>query len=855
MCGTTTPAAFHRRTKRFETFSRPLRCVRFGGLIAALALGADAAAPAATAQRPTLVPAPREVRWLDAPAAKITPDAVAIVLGAQATEPEQEAARLLREYVAKRFRQDWPVVREGSEMPAHKTLIVLGQRSTCRLLDTLCQKHSVNLSPNSPGHDGYVIQPIPDGGRLRVLVGGCNARAVQYGQDTFAQMLRRAGDAVEFVQGVVRDAPVIPWRGRPQTHVKLYLRPGELDLYVLSRVNFIDLRNGIYAFEPGETLDRAEIGEAVRQAHRRGILVYATVNCGVPRSQYPKVLKTFRELLDLGADGLWLSFDDKGPGEDPVALAKRVLDLGRKRGIGGHLLAITPPKGSYQRVLTDFNRKLMAVPGMEEAIWFWTPVPAPEILAQARSIGLKVKPGWWHNWPRYFTAQAYFGVPPLADGWSAPDYDLLAAGGDCLEAVMPWGGNALGQHYVVPVINWWGWNPQAHDWRALRARIYSIVFGESQVDAAMQFDDRLRELFGLFRYAYKSTDETPFCPPRSKNPADRPAAHALLRDMAAALDQLTKNAPNETLLSNDELQTAYLDRMRRELETHRAAADLAYPDDWWPEYQRQILDALYAGDEARVNQLAAAVRQRVLDEVDRITRALTGYPNLESYAAWWRQRASLDANGWKQLLKARQQTLRERVANYSHTILSDATMMDWLRNPPLEWGIGRWQVANRLLATVLPASQEQFWGGWIAGIHRVKDLEAAVFTADRVLRPGEPGEYVELPATVPVSGKRDRLALLIFVSAANKDLFSNTLVQYRWAGYRFMELRWGERVLWEADLGQIPERGRWFMVRLPRIPDDVRELKLSIRAEDRKLSMNNYTIAYFGPIRLMELPE
>ena len=128
------------------------------------------------------------------------------------------------------------------------------------------------------------------------------------------------------------------------------------------------------------------------------------------------------------------------------------------------------------------------------------------------------------------------GLPPLADGWSAPDYDLLAAGGDCLEAVMPWGGNALGQHYVVPVINWWGWNPQGHDWRALRARIYSIVFGESQVDAAMQFDDRLRELFGLFRYAYKSTDDTPFCPPRLKNPADRPAAHALLRQMAAALE-------------------------------------------------------------------------------------------------------------------------------------------------------------------------------------------------------------------------------------------------------------------------------------------------------------------------------
>ena len=69
---------------------------------------------------------------------------------------------------------------------------------------------------------------------------------------------------------------------------------------------------------------------------------------------------------------------------------------------------------------------------------------------------------------------------------------------------------------------------------------------------------------------------------------------------------------------------------------------------------------------------------------------------------------------------------------------------------------------------------------------------------------------------VPVSGHRDRLALLIFASAANKDLFSATPVKYRWAGYRFLELAWQDKVLWEADLGHLPERGDWFLVRLPR---------------------------------------
>jgi hypothetical protein len=61
--------------------------------------------------------------------------------------------------------------------------------------------------------------------------------------------------------------------------------------------------------------------------------------------------------------------------------------------------------------------------------------------------------------------------------------------------------------------------------------------------------------------------------------------------------------------------------------------------------------------------------------------------------------------------------------------------------------------------------------------------------------------------------------------------------------------------LWETDLGHLPERGEWFLVRLPRVPDDVKELKLRLRAEDRKVSHGNYTLCFVGPIRLMELPE
>ena len=138
--------------------------------------------------------------------------------------------RLLQEAVAKRYGQSWPILREGEEQASHKTLVILGQRSTCARLDELCRKQGIELSETAPGFDGYVIVPVTEGGRLLIVVGGCNARGVEYGQDTLFQMLRGSSENLGLVRGVVRDAPVVPWRGRPQTSVRHYLRPGELDL-------------------------------------------------------------------------------------------------------------------------------------------------------------------------------------------------------------------------------------------------------------------------------------------------------------------------------------------------------------------------------------------------------------------------------------------------------------------------------------------------------------------------------------------------------------------------------------------------------------------------------------------------
>ena len=808
---------------------------------------------ALAASPPVLVPAPREVQWATAEPLVLEPASVAIVLGRAAVAPEEEGARLLSEFVTKHFRQTWPIIREGEETPAQRTLVVIGQRGTNRMLDQACRANGIELSEKAPGHDGYIIHPVLAGARQLLLVGGSNARGAMYGQDTLVQMLRRDGEKLTFIPGTVRDAPVVPWRGRPQTMVRHYLRPGELDLYAISRVNFIDLRSGIYAFEPGEKLNPAEIRAAVNQAHRLGFVVFATVNCGVPRADYGKVMGTFRELLDLGADGLWLSFDDKGPGEDPVWLTQEVLELGRQRGITGRRIATTPPKGSYPKIRTEFNRKIMAIPGMEEALWFWTAIPAAERLAEARELGAKVKPSWWHNWPRLFTAQKYVGIPPLSLGWSQPEYPALVSAGEHVEAVMPWGGNAHGQHYVVPVINWWAWNPAGHDWNAVRQRVQRLVFGEAQVDPALSFDDQLQELFGLFRYSHKATNGLPPSPPRLRDRSTATLARRLIADLRANLDKIASPARAANLLVPGSLETDYLKPMLDAVEIHARAIELRYPEEWWPAVQREILAAVHSGDDAAVKRIAQPAGQRVRAELEQIQQALPDFPRVDVYAEWWKSRGALDPAGWRALLKAHEAELAERVHDYG-TRVESLTMIGALREPPLEWGIGRWQVSNRLLATVLPKAQPLFWGDWLAGIHREAGLEAAVFAAHRKV-PGELGEYAELPMNLPLSGQRDRLALLLFISSTNKDLFSNTMIPYRWAGYRFIQILRDEQVLWERDLGAVPESGEWCMVRLPPVPAEFSTLNLSVRVEDRRVSLNNYTISYFGPVRLIELPE
>jgi len=156
---------------------------------------------------------------------------------------------------------------------------------------------------------------------------------------------------------------------------------------------------------------------------------------------------------------------------------------------------------------------------------------------------------------------------PKQEGRNRPTYDVLADSGRCTAAVMPWGGNTWGTHYLIPVIGWWSWNPAGHDWNAVRTRIYGTVFGPQQADEAMAFDDTLIEAKKLFRYSIEGGKMYPLFPPRLSRLEDRDRALKLFARLEQLHKKLAAQAPTQTLLPEGLLDKMYLEPMAAEIRT------------------------------------------------------------------------------------------------------------------------------------------------------------------------------------------------------------------------------------------------------------------------------------------------
>jgi hypothetical protein len=646
----------------------------------------------------TLVPVPKVYREHGQIWQLAAPEVAAIVIGAKAAEPERYAAERFQKLIKQRYKQTLPIVTEDKDAAGVKQAFVLGQRSTNGRLDNLCSKHTIDLSESAPGPDGFVIECIEDSGCQVILVGGSTSRGVVFGQDALFDLMRAdARGKVVFPNVSVRDWPSIAWRGRPHSVLQHHLVPGALDAYVRARMNFTDVRDNpnvkagtysegrhaLYAprkasmgFPPGVPVDRPPVKRMIDESHRRGLFVYGTVSCGDRNANVDAVLGTFEELIELGVDGLWISFDDRGTGGKPLDIARAVLELGRRHGMTGRRIAVTPPTPDYTKIDTQFDRQLASVPGMADAQWMFTRVPCQADVEMAKRIGLRRLPGWWHNLVRLdggflhngdvlctFRADnkpAYVNLQSLSHGWGKPEYRNIRDAAKYTDCVLLWGVcNGWPEEYEVAAMGLWAWSPESHDWAALRDSIYRYLYGDGQVATAREFDDNLAELKSLFHMPAWEFQPNKGWPCRLKKAEDRPKALALIEQLETLSMTLSERAPAETSIDPARLETTYLEPMRATLVYARKMAMLEYPEDTLADLEDRMFRLIRQGDLAAAQRVLDDARPGVERQLARISDELKGLKGIDGYVAYWRERVG-DVAPWQKLARLRRQAEKKQ---------------------------------------------------------------------------------------------------------------------------------------------------------------------------------------------------
>lgn len=636
--------------------------------VLAVLLGVPAAGAYAAAAVPVpLYPQPKEVSFLsDKPLALRK---TAIVTGSAATQPEEYAAETLQRFVGKRYGQVWPIVRENSDLSSYNSLVVLGLQGSNGLLGKVCRDFKIDLQEQFPVPDGYRIYVGVRGGKTVALVLGSNPRSVIFGQDTLFQLLTRQGDSVAVYPASIKDWPSLPHRGRVCTSADYASNTENLDAAVLGRMNFIDIRYGIYGTSFDAKLDHDKIKKAVTEAHRRGLLVYGTVSLVAQKEDYDRVIAKFQEFIDLGVDGLWPYLGDPGGygrSGTPLDLIARVIELGRKHGMTGDLIHYTPGKRGYVDITNPDNYTAAKVPGMDEALWFFATKPTPESYAQAASLGLKKKYVWWDHWPHPrggFSSCGNVGFRPdkpnifadlhaLSDAYQRPQPHELVRAADYVSGVIPWGGTIWLQETILGPIGWWAWSPETHDWQQTRRRIYDYLYGPDLVQTAFEFNDlyeSLRKKNIMCDDDYPTEAKEYIWPPLLREGATAAECLAIIEKMYAPLERLKAGAAAGTMRDAETLEKYFFEPAVKELEAAKAIVQLPRVEYWWRQNEDRILLAVREGNTSQAVKWQQDAHRRVLAETAEAENALSGVVNNVNLRSKWERVFEKTAGGAAEL--------------------------------------------------------------------------------------------------------------------------------------------------------------------------------------------------------------
>lgn len=598
----------------------------------------------------SLVPRAKQLTELEGSISIASTQNVAIILGVRATEPEKYAAERLQALVRRRFGLTAEIVSESQALPDAALRVFIGQTDTNGALKRLCEKQKIAIKDisNKPGNDAYALEVLPQEESVAIL--GSNPRSVIFGMQTLVKLMSYDAGKVNVPAVSIRDWPSIAWRGGDGINLAT---PDEMDAWVWAGFNFTRA-----AVPKDRNWDGVK--KAIIEAHRRGFFVYAYRTTAVKRVDFDKTVADFQHFIDAGVDGLWLSFDDYGPGESTIPLMERILDLGRRHGMTGRKIAITPPWPDYSSIDTAFDRERSRIPGMADAVWFFTEVPSMSARIKARSVGIKTLPAWWHNWPRPeggFSHGSYGGrslrisakspymeVPPLIWGWAHPPYDSLGTAAENTDTVLPCCGRGL-PLYFSATLGIWAWEPEHHNFLKTRESIYAAAFGPECVPLMLRYDDIHHLLRTCFTIATNANGLPDHFPPRLRASADKESCRQMVETLTSLANEVTRLAPKESIFTPEHLETEYLEPMRADAAIARASLNLEFPESWWWEHEAEVLQLAAHGEKENAAALAREKASALTEQITKIDLQLGPLLNMKGYVDYWNKRAAAHAAG------------------------------------------------------------------------------------------------------------------------------------------------------------------------------------------------------------------
>lgn len=775
-----------------------------------------------------------------------------IVINDKAEKPEIYAAKQLQSRIDRRFRINLPIFKK-SEIKKGTQYILL-------------EKAKKNLKS-----DGFTIEFDKTKNSYNVLIQGVNGRGVIYGQYAFFDLLEKENNQIVMPVCKVKDWPSIQLRGRLSG---ANADSNTYDIYTLSRLNMSDLEYP--AISSKKPLNQERAKKYIELAHQRDMFIYGKVSCAVTKAEQDLSIKGFKEMLDCGVDGLWISFDDDGPGENPKLMVSKVLKLADKNNIPLKNIASTPPFVAYGDIKNSFHKQMCdSVSGYDKTLWFFTRVPCANDVDAAKNAGIKELPGWWYNWPRLgggLLRQAYGGtsmrigkpnyiyLPRLKSGWQNPDDWQLKQISNYSNA-----GGFLGSYilqYTCQIFGYLLWDPQGYDWNKASMKIYSEVFGKDAALFAKDYDDKMIELEDLMLVPVFRHPNNYYWPCRLKYISARSKALKILSDMQADLNEIKKTALEQGMCSEKILHDKFLEPMQATIDYTKSMVVLDYPEYAWQgnlysrptrsllgddieyitpgqnEFARMINEAIAVGEDEKVQQKISEIQNDILSKLPVIEKSLSGLADVNTYTQNWRNYVS-GLDYWK----------ADAIKNHKVAMDKFDSLVDYDFDDLFE-RYGK-IIEGKVLAEISPKQWLDgnfvYRGNWGLGIYKTKngkEAAAIVFGKSRFYL-CQADDFAELYTQINVPEHKGKLFIETFIGQRLVNRNENPKKLERTA-----KLYVNDNVMWQQEINEIKNSG-WIRIPLGNVKAGD---KLNIKFEIENLYeiRNCQSVSLFGPIRIIE---